>query len=409
MIGELTDGFLLGLSIWHTFSVIIFLIPIDSAVKQFFLSLGKQRSLLLFERISGHGLICLFAHHLWILWNGFQPVYRSSFFLFNLPADTLVICRLFILFFNFLLVLVFHRLFFYLNKYEGDVKDFELKIARGELLKFTPPSSAIVSSLTLPLRYLMAPESVGIKKIPRGTQKLMFVSNHSLGGIEMPLFIDEIHDHIGVWVRAIGDHFHFAVPGWDEILKSFGAFNGTREHCEFLMSNGQPILVYPGGGHEVLKKKTDKPYSLMWGERSGFAALAIKHGYTIIPCCTVGTEDMFESIADIPVGFFRKNLSIPLIKPPTPGNVQKIYMWFGNPIDTTIYQNDSKIENAKELAAQTKKVVEAGILEMQELQRNDPDRYRYEAMKTKIRSLGSQIYEQIWGPEAAVNGKPKTS
>ena len=63
----------------------------------------------------------------------------------------------------------------------------------------------------------MAPESIGHEKIPRGTKKLMFVSNHSLGGFEMPLFIAGIHDHTGIWVRGIGDHAHFAFPGWDEV------------------------------------------------------------------------------------------------------------------------------------------------------------------------------------------------
>ena len=39
--------------------------------------------------------------------------------------------------------------------------------------------------------------------------------------------------------------------GIPQLLKSFGAFDGTREHCDFLMSNGQPILVYPGGGTTI--------------------------------------------------------------------------------------------------------------------------------------------------------------
>ena len=34
--------------------------------------------------------------------------------------------------------------------------------------------------------------------------------------------------------------------------------------------------------------------------------MAIKHGYTLVPCCGVGTEDMLETLVDIPAGWLRK-------------------------------------------------------------------------------------------------------
>ena len=65
----------------------------------------------------------------------------------------------------------------------------------------------------------------------------------------------------------------------------------------------------------------------MWKERLGFARMAIKHRYPIIPCAAVGTEDMMETILDIPVEFARKGQYIPIALPN--GKVQKVYFWFG--------------------------------------------------------------------------------
>ena len=53
------------------------------------------------------------------------------------------------------------------------------------------------------------------------------------------------------------------------------------------MENGEPVLVYPGGGHEVLKKKTDKKYGLMWKKRAG-----LKH---ILPFLRVTFILIFKS------------------------------------------------------------------------------------------------------------------
>ena len=57
------------------------------------------------------------------------------------------------------------------------------------------------------------------------------------------------------------------------------------------------ILVYPGGGREVAKRKGES-YKLIWKERMGFARLAIEHGYTIVPFAAVGAEEAVDIVLD---------------------------------------------------------------------------------------------------------------
>ena len=44
------------------------------------------------------------------------------------------------------------------------------------------------------------------------------------------------------------------------------------------------------------------PYSDMWGENHvGFVRMAVRHGYTIVPVATVGTEDVVRPVMDVPI------------------------------------------------------------------------------------------------------------
>ncbi len=81
-----------------------------------------------------------------------------------------------------------------------------------------------------------------------------------------------------------------------------GAVDGTRRNVDLLMETKQAIFVYPGGARETFKRTTDEKYCLIWGERKGFAQMAIRHGCTIVPVTNYGTEDMINVVGDIPLG-----------------------------------------------------------------------------------------------------------
>ena len=100
----------------------------------------------------------------------------------------------------------------------------------------------------------------------------------------------------GICLRGLGDHGHYRIPVWRNLLERSGMVRGTRENVRALMRDGQHILL-PGGTGEVFHGRGEK-YQLLWKERLGFARLAIEFAYPIVPFAAVGVEEMFDIIAD---------------------------------------------------------------------------------------------------------------
>jgi len=182
----------------------------------------------------------------------------------------------------------------------------------------------------------------------------MFISNHTLMGmLDTPLLMLGIYTETEHFPRSMGDHFHFKVPGWRELLRRFGVVHGTREGCRALMREEQSLLIFPGGGREVFKRRGEA-YQLLWGKRSGFARLAREFAYTIIPVASIGAEECYKILMDqedlrrIPGGenFLacspRSDVAFPTLVrglgwTPLP-NPQRFYFHFGEPIESKPYQ-----------------------------------------------------------------------
>eukprot|EP00916_Digyalum_oweni_P013609 GHVL01022359.1.p1 GENE.GHVL01022359.1~~GHVL01022359.1.p1 ORF type:complete len:270 (+),score=62.16 GHVL01022359.1:420-1229(+) len=263
---------------------------------------------------------------------------------------------------------------------------------------------APVLNIFAPYRWLLSPKMYGTDRIPTDSTKLLFVSNHSLLGLEMPLLIEGLYRTKGLFLRGLGDQFHFYFPGYKHLFERMGAVDGNRENCQLLMKNNFPILVYPGGAHEVFKKKTDLKYSLKWKNRLGFAKLAIENGYTLIPCGSIGTEDMLKIHHDIPVGWLigRSDLSVPLCNIPSPQQTERVYFWFGNPIPTQNYfekmeemDSESFHKAAEDIRDQVRTAVEEGIEFLKKEQMNDP--YRMLPIRTKKAMIDnfSRLFSKI--------------
>ena len=111
----------------------------------------------------------------------------------------------------------------------------------------------------------------------------MYVGNHSMYGIfDAPMLIDYLYNEHQVAVVSIADHSHFYVPLWREAVKKFGAIDGVQDYVRSAMQQGYSILVFPGGGREVLKREGEQ-YQLIWKERYGFLKLAQEFQYDIVP------------------------------------------------------------------------------------------------------------------------------
>lgn len=126
----------------------------------------------------------------------------------------------------------------------------------------------------------------------------LYVGNHTLYGLtDAPLLWDYLQKEHDIQLRALGDRIHFKVPVWRSVLGKYGAVEGTPENCRELMQNGESILVFPGGAREVFKRKNEE-HQLIWKQRTGFARMAIEHGYDIVPFAVLGGDHCFDIAFD---------------------------------------------------------------------------------------------------------------
>ncbi|RIK92961.1 MAG: acyltransferase [Proteobacteria bacterium] len=273
-----------------------------------------------------------------------------------------------------------------------------------------PPDELI--RIAKPLQALLSPVAIGLEHVPREGAVLL-AGNHTIFGLlDIPMLGIALLEGTGRLVRGLGDHNHFAVPVWRDVLARLGVVRGTRENCAALFQRGEAVLVFPGGGREVMKRKGER-YKLVWKERIGFARLAIEHGVPIVPFASVGVDDMFEIVVDAedilrsPVGdllraigvtkqaWFRGGEVIPPIAVGTgPAGLPRLerqYFLFGPPIDTRRFRGAHEdAARCLALRREVQQAIEMQIADLRAVQAADPERYPVQRLLRRIADrLGS--------------------
>ncbi len=255
----------------------------------------------------------------------------------------------------------------------------------SDIVHFDPPSLEAVERATALARTWFRPQFFGLDNVNAG-QPALYVSNHTIYGLlDSPLLFEKLYKSKDIILRSLGDHFHFDVPVWRDILIRGGGVPGTPENCARLMEAGEHILVYPGGGREVAKRKGEQ-YKLTWKTRTGFARMAIEHQYPIIPVAALGADDTFDVMYDAydfmqnPLG--RWLLSKPALnKKMRGGDVfmpiakgigptliprpEKFYFAFGKPISPEVFIG--KEQDKEQVWQFRKQVMDALESELQQL------------------------------------------
>ncbi len=251
-----------------------------------------------------------------------------------------------------------------------------------------PPERWIdrLASLVEPFSRVTQPKLYGVEHLP--AHGSLLVGNHTIYGfLDLPFMMAELWKHRQLAVRGLGEHAHYAVPIWRELLTVGGMVRGTRENVRALMRERQTILVFPGGAREVNKRRGQQ-YQLLWRERIGFARLAIEQGYPVVPFAAVGAEEMLDIVVDQATPIYGQfaRLYEKLIGFPTPPIVrgvgltpiprpERLYFWFGDPIDTTRF--GSRFDDttaARALRDEVKQAILAGIQFLRDERDQDPSR-----------------------------------
>jgi 1-acyl-sn-glycerol-3-phosphate acyltransferase len=172
------------------------------------------------------------------------------------------------------------------------------------LTNFIPPTIAKIKRQSKALNFWFPTTFHGLENVDEKLPAL-YVGNHTLLGHDVPPLILNLYAQKNIFLRGVGDRVHFRVPFWRSLIKQYGAFEGTRDALHQLMEKQEHILIYPGGGREVMKNKGEA-YQLFWKNRFGFIELALEHGYDIIPFAAIGGEEMLDLKYDS--NDFRKSL-----------------------------------------------------------------------------------------------------
>jgi 1-acyl-sn-glycerol-3-phosphate acyltransferase len=261
-----------------------------------------------------------------------------------------------------------------------------------------PGSVAIAAARTLlsPWRWLTTPRFYGLENLP-ADRPLLLAGNHTVMGVlDVPVMLLGLQEHRGVRVRPLGDHIHFAIPGWRDLLRLFGTVEGTPEACRALMRAGESILVFPGGGREVFKRKGEK-YRLQWGNRLGFVRLAIEHGYPIVPLAAVGAEECYDILVDAgdllrfvpPLRWLPRTDEIPpLVRGLGPSVIprpERFYFHFGQPIETAHLRGLEANERVcVAVRDQVRGAIETGIGFLLSQRERDPERGLFARLRGRL-------------------------
>lgn len=213
------------------------------------------------------------------------------------------------------------------------------------------------------------------------TTRVLYVVNHCLQGLDLPLLFASIYIQTGQWPRGLADRIHFKIPVWSQFLKFLGAVEGSPENFERLANANHSILVFSGGARETLRKRSDEHYTLMWGKRKGFAREAIKHKYDIVPVGSVGLDENFIIIYDLPIdlvlrliGDKRTEITWPVFVPSF--RFQRIYIFAGEAIESKQFHTEWENKELQEkLRDETKAAVEELINACLKFQAVDQNRF----------------------------------
>lgn len=165
-------------------------------------------------------------------------------------------------------------------------------------------------------RYYFRPTFLGAENL-NPQKPAMYVGNHTIYGVlDSPILIDYLYNEHKIAIVSLANHMHFHIPIWKEMVKRVGGVDGVQAYARQAMQQGYSILVFPGGGREVIKRKGEA-YQLIWKQRYGFLKLAQEFGYDIAPFVALGGDEVFELGFDVNMllkqKWFNKILSNPKI------------------------------------------------------------------------------------------------
>ncbi|XP_025953403.1 DGAT1/2-independent enzyme synthesizing storage lipids-like isoform X2 [Dromaius novaehollandiae] len=168
----------------------------------------------------------------------------------------------------------------------------------------------------------------GIENIPEGPGLIVFY--HGATPVDYIYFMAKLLILQKRTCHVVADHFVFKLPGFKLLLDVLGVMHGPKEECVNTLKKGQLLAISPGGVREALF--SDETYVIMWGNRKGFAQVAIDAKVPVIPMFTQNVREGIRTLGGIKI--FRslyEHLRLPVV-PMYGGFPVKLRTFIGEPI-----------------------------------------------------------------------------
>jgi len=141
-------------------------------------------------------------------------------------------------------------------------------------------------------RYFDA-EVEGLERVPRRGPVLL-VGNHS-GGVLTPdttAFFAAWYHHFGLRRALVGLAFDaaFGIPAFATLMRKIGEVPANSRNAARALRAGLPVLVYPGGDHEVFRPWRERN-RIDFNGRTGFVELALRLRVPVVPVVSHGGHD----------------------------------------------------------------------------------------------------------------------
>ncbi len=148
-------------------------------------------------------------------------------------------------------------------------------------------------------------EVSGLENIPKDAPALL-VLNHGLIPFDELLLAKRIFERYGRRLRVLAHSRSWHLPIFREIALNLGVVDANPKNAVDLLKKGELVCVFPGGAREGCKSSSLR-YHLPWADRYGFAKVAVAAGVPVIPCMSVGIDDVYHVL-----GLFSRLLPFPL-------------------------------------------------------------------------------------------------
>lgn len=120
----------------------------------------------------------------------------------------------------------------------------------------------------------------------------LLVVNHGLGGIDCVVLGALLARDLGRLPFWLGERNLWRLPGLGRVLDFASAVPGEPAAAVDILRRGELVIVYPGGINDSFKLSTER-HRLKWGNRNGFARVAMTAGVPIVPIAACGVDDMY--------------------------------------------------------------------------------------------------------------------